>query len=81
MDSPTSWLRVRDGPLRVDRAISGATSRLAFADPAGAIVEDDVVNLAAVLTPAPHAAPAVNREPLRLSAFRPMMVSPALPCW
>jgi hypothetical protein len=59
----------RDGPLRVDRAISGATSRLAFADPAGAILEDDVVDLAAVLTAAPHAAPAVNREPLRLSAF------------
>jgi hypothetical protein len=40
------------------------TSRIAYADPDGAVVEDDVSDLGAVLAAGPHAGPAEHREPL-----------------
>jgi len=52
------------------RAVRRVSSRVAFVDPSGAVIEDDVTDLAAVVAGARHAGVRKNREPLNLSAGR-----------
>ncbi|MDW5329637.1 hypothetical protein [Plantactinospora sp. KLBMP9567] len=56
-------------PLDLFQATCRVTSRVAYADPGGRLVEDDVTNIGAVLAAAPHAGPHTGRNPLDLSAF------------
>lgn len=54
-------------PLRAVRRVS---SRIAYTDPGGVVVEDDITDLGAVLAAGPHAGPAEHHEPLSVLPTR-----------
>jgi len=57
-------------PLAQFRAVRRVSSRVAFVDPSGAVVEDDVTDLGDVLAATRPAGPAEHRRPLRLFTVR-----------
>ncbi|MGI5212353.1 hypothetical protein [Plantactinospora sp. CA-290183] len=66
------------GPLDLFDASHRVTSRVAFVDPAGRVVEDDVSNLGHVLAAAPNAGPHTGRVALDLAAFRSLDSAPEI---